>query len=45
MVQTNHDGNITINELTELINEHLLPKGVLVGSEKKHLITLQLHLE
>ncbi len=34
MVQTNHDGNITINELTELINEHLLPKGVLVGSEK-----------
>ncbi|WP_277932072.1 peptidase [Bacillus cereus group sp. BfR-BA-01361] len=35
MVQTNHDGNITINELTELINEHLLPKGVLVGSEKK----------
>ncbi|EEM31758.1 peptidase [Bacillus cereus] len=35
MVQKNHDGNITINELTELINEHLLPKGILVGSEKK----------
>ncbi|MGR5928203.1 hypothetical protein ACT7C2_09960 [Bacillus pacificus] len=34
MVQTNHDGNITINELTELINEHLLPKGVLVHAHQ-----------
>ncbi|MEI4800960.1 peptidase [Bacillus sp. NPDC077411] len=35
IVQNDYGGHITISELEELINGHLLPKGILVGSEKR----------